>query len=94
VHDGVRRQRHLVALVRTAPTSRGPCREAVGLLGVAARRADEAVREVACEQVGDARLIVREDPLEVQQRLRSGVARWGDYPLSLKSNRAMCAKSP
>jgi hypothetical protein len=94
VHDRVRRQRHLVALVRAAPTSSGPCREAVGLLRVAARRADEAVREVAGEQVGDARLIVREDPLEVRERLRSGVARRGDHPLSLKSNRAMCATSP
>jgi len=40
----------------------------LGLLGVAARRADEAVRKVAGEQVGDARLIVREDPLGVRHR--------------------------
>ena len=49
VHDGVRRQRHFVALVRAAPTSSGPSREVVGLLRVAARRAEEAVREVAGE---------------------------------------------
>jgi len=46
------------------------------------------------EQVGDARLIVRENALEVRERLRRDVARTGDDSLSPKSDRAMRATRP
>ena len=73
VHDGVGREARLVLPVPAPEDMRtGP--DAVGLAGVAADRADEAVGEAAGEQVREACRVVGEGPLKV----RDGT--WASHP--------------
>lgn len=64
VHDGVGREARLVLAVPATEDVR-PDPDAVGLAGVAAYRASEAVRETTGKEVGKACRVVREGPLEV-----------------------------